>query len=141
MINAIKRINFVALQAKPNPTPVSHEEYTTQALIDKLTVNLGSIKTEIIPADTSADPIEVSKYYWQARRLVYWLPVLKVPSNEFVINLSDLSGKIRQELKGLDSKTLQYVLKQSVTKIFENIDADAYHSRSLGKNLRVRLEA
>jgi hypothetical protein len=88
----------------------------------------------------SVKKLTVRKYYRQARELMKWIPIAK-PSPEFVINASDLSPKVIEELEvRIDNpSTLSYILKQAAGRVFENLDFDYYHL-SVARNLRVRIE-
>ena len=80
----------------------------------------------------------VRKYYSQARDLMKWIPIAK-PSPPFIIYLSDLTPQIKNEFKQLAVSTLQYVLKQAVGRLFENLDFKGYHL-SIARSLTARLE-
>jgi hypothetical protein len=57
-----------------------------------------------------------------------WIPISK-PSPVFVINISDLTPRIKSEIAAISqtTTTLQYVLTHAVGRIFENLDFDYYH--------------
>ena len=61
------------------------------------------------------------------------------PAPYFIINLSDLHKSLRAELSGLDKETRQFVLKQAVGRIFEDINSDLFHN-SISRVLKVRFE-
>src|SRR5712691_6465805 len=61
------------------------------------------------------------------------------PVPYFVINLSDLPKELRTELSSLDKHTRQFVLKQAVSRIFEDINSDLFHS-SISRVLKVKFE-
>ena len=69
------------------------------------------------------------------------VPIARLPSNEFVINISDITPAIRKEIESVANspKILQYILTQAAGRIFENLDFEYYHL-SLARNLRVRFE-
>ena len=67
-----------------------------------------------------------------------WIPISK-PKAIFVIYTSDLTPRIYCELKSLDKHAAQYVLKESVKRIFENIDFKFYHEH-IEDNLDVVIE-
>ena len=115
------------------------EYWTIECLVDKLSLNLCSIRQTIINDNGIA--ITIRKYYAQARELMKWIPIARLPSNEFVINISDISPEIVKEIESVASnhKTLQYVLTQAAGRIFENLDFEYYHL-SVARNLRVRFE-
>ena len=85
------------------------------------------------------------KYYQQARKLRPLIPISKpaelVPP--FIINLSDLTPRIRKELKEFidanNEKEVYFLLKEIATKFFENIDYEYAHD-SILSHLVARLE-
>jgi hypothetical protein len=134
-----------------NPPPKEHktddklqqteeqELWTTECLVDQLFLCLAATK-EYIATNKNDGTIPVKKYYSQARRLMKWIPIAR-PAPEYVINISDLSPKVRKEIESIiDSPTtLQYVLTQVVGRIFENINFDYYHL-SIARYLKVKFE-
>jgi hypothetical protein len=63
---------------------------------------------------------------------------LKKDVPPFKVSLSHLSPKILFELSQLDDKDTKFVLKQSVGRIFEDINFDLYHN-SISEKLEVLL--
>jgi hypothetical protein len=124
-----------ALQEKDK----QEEIWTTERIVDEVFLNLAG-KTEYVTIEENDRSIPVKKYYRQARKLMKWIPIAK-PSPEFVINISDLTPKVRKEIESISAyrDTLQYVLTQAVGRIFENLDFEYYHL-SIARNLRVRFE-
>ncbi len=104
-------------------------------LIEVLFLQLAKIK-EIL--HYNGKKVTIYKYYNQALRMWNWIPISK-PKAIFVINISDLTPRIYCELKSLDKHTAQYVLKESVRRIFENIDFKFYH-KHIEDNLEVVLD-
>jgi hypothetical protein len=90
--------------------------WSTERLIDELFLELDNVK-EI---DENSGLIK-RKYEEQAKWLIHRIPVYR-PAPPYIINLSDLSTRIKEELADLDNKTLDYVLKGSISRIFEGID-------------------
>jgi invasion protein IalB len=115
------------------------EYWTIECLIDQLFLNLCSIKQTIINDNGRA--VTIRKYYALARNLMRWIPIARLPSNEFVINISDIRPAVRKEIESVANKhkTLRYILTQAVGRIFENLDFEYYHL-SVARNLRVRFE-
>jgi hypothetical protein len=115
------------------------EEWTTEHSVDELFLDLVKIKEVILSDDGKTIPVR--KYYRKARQIMYWIPVVRLPSNEFVIYISDLSRRVRMDIESLidTPKTLRYVLTKAVGRIFENLDFEYYHL-SMARNLRVRIE-
>jgi hypothetical protein len=105
-------------------------------LIDKLFLQLAGTKIILKHEDKT---IRVYKYYNQAFRLRKQIPIAK-PTPQFVVNISDLELRTIAELKTLDKDGAQYILKQAVGRIFENIDSKQYHL-SIARKLKVRFDA
>jgi hypothetical protein len=115
------------------------EYWTIECLIDQIFLNLCGTRQTII--NDNGRSVTIRKYYAQARELMRWIPIARLPSNEFVINISDIRPEIREEIESIanNHKILQYVLTQVVGRIFENLDFEYYHL-SVARNLRVRFE-
>lgn len=77
------------------------------------------------------------KYYNEAFDLLSIGAYNPVPF--FIINLSDLPERLRTELSSLDKQTRQFVLKQAVGRIFEDINSDLFHN-SISRVLKVKFE-
>ena len=92
------------------------EAWSTERLIDELFLELDNVK-EI----DEKSGLTKRKYEEQAKWLMHRIPVYR-PAPPFIINLSDLPTRIKEELADLDNKTLDYVMKESIGRIFEGID-------------------
>jgi hypothetical protein len=110
------------------------EYWAEECLIDELFLQLAGTK-EIVKHNGRR--VNVYKYYNQAFRLLRWIPIAK-PTPEFIVNMPDLTTRIIAELKALEKDGSQYVLKQAVGRIFENINFRQYHL-SIARNLEVVL--
>ena len=115
---------------------------TTNYLIDWLKshlakvigINTGEVSyRELIQHQTFGD----RKYYNQAFDLLVIGAYKPVPY--FIINLSDLTQELRSELSNLDKQARQFVLKQAVGRIFEDINSDFFHN-SISRVLKVKFE-
>jgi hypothetical protein len=136
----------MATKSESTPPPAlqekdeyEEEKWTTERIVDEVFLNLVAT-TEIITIEGNGRSIPVKKYYRQARELMKWIPIAR-PSPEFVINICDLTPKVRKEIESISAyhETLQYVITQAVGRIFENFDFECYHL-SIARNLRVRFE-
>ena len=109
--------------------------WLTSYLIDHLKLHLATY-TEVI-TDNEGKTVEVRIYYYQA------LQMLKIgaynPASAYVIRFSHLTSRLQTELNELDVIDLNYVLKQSVSRIFEDINIDLYHN-SISRMLRIDLQ-
>ena len=110
-------------------TKVTKEAWSTERLVDELFLELDNVK-EI----DEKSGLTKRKYEEQAKWLMHRIPVYR-PAPAFIINLSDLSTRIKEELADLDDNTLDYVLKETIGRIFEGID-QRYFRLSVRRFLR-----
>ena len=109
---------------------------TTNYLIDRLKLHLS--KNTISETEKEEHKIFGDrKCYNQAFGLLR-IGIYK-PTPYFIINLSDLSEELLKELSSLDKLTRQLVLKQTVGRIFEEINSDLFH-KSIFRVLQVKFE-
>jgi hypothetical protein len=106
---------------------------TTNYLIDRLKFHLSNTEAERDEGKIFGD----RKYYNQAFDLLR-IGAYK-PTPYFIIYLSDLNAELRKELSSLDKLTRQFVLKQTVGRIFEDINSDLFH-KSVSRVLQVKFE-
>lgn len=113
----------------------SAKPWLTSYLIDHLKLHLATY-TEVI-TNNEGKTAEVRIYYCQALRM------LKIgaynPAPAYVIRFSHLTSRLQTELNELDDIDLSYVLKQAVSRIFEDINVGLYHN-SISRMLRIILE-
>ena len=124
-----------SLEIKRVLNDIDIEFWTIEHLIDELFLQIAK-KREII--NYKDKKFTIYKYYYQALRMWKGIPISK-PKAKFIVNISDLTPRIYCELKSLENHTAQYVLKESVRRIFENIDFKLYHEH-IENNLEVVLE-
>jgi hypothetical protein len=127
-----------------NGKPSIVERWTEECIIDELFLQLATTKNIVLHNGKCG--ITVWKYYDQAFKLYRHIPLsppegleqegqYRIP--KFVIDLSDLSSRLYAELRCVNDP--QYVAKQAVGRLFENIvGARAYHLNITPK-LRVEL--
>jgi hypothetical protein len=118
------------------PDAKDRQYWIEEYLIEEVFLRLAGTK---ILVKHDGKSVSVHKYYSQALRLQKWIPIAK-PTPEFVINASDLTVRLVSELKALDEAGAQYVLKQAVGHIFENINSRQYHL-SIARKLKVILQS
>jgi hypothetical protein len=96
-----------------NPTTViaDQREWTTNRAIQNLKYELATF---------------TDKDYEQAQYLIYRIPVHR-PTPHFKVYISDLSERMKEELGSYNRKSLTFVLKQAIGRIFEDIHAEYYH--------------
>jgi hypothetical protein len=101
--------------------------WSTNYLIDRLKQRLASV----------VDSFDNRVYYFQALKYLTAGACDPVPS--FIVNLSDLTPRLIDELNALDQIDHKFVLKQAVGRIIEDIDFQLYHN-SISKVLEVKLK-
>lgn len=109
-------------------------------LIDRLKQHLSTIERPMTDDDIEDYKnnrfFDARKYYDQAHKSLIFGALKPVP--RFLVHLSDLSKKLINELCELDKESREYVIKQAVGRIFEDINCDLYHD-SISKVLKVEL--
>ena len=134
LVKAINMTKLIFDKEKDRP----NDEWTTERLVEELFLDLARAKEKMLEGE---QPIAVSKYYRQAKEIMFLISVTR-PTVPFIVNVSDFSTKVMQELEKLhrlgDIKTISYVLTSAVGKIFENVNFEYYHG-SIMRNLKVRL--
>ncbi len=124
------------------------DEWSDSYLVDNLkqhlaTVELSKSKTQTDLLDTPNDKFNekfclISNRHYVNQAFHYLKIGILSPVPEFLISLSDLSPKLVKELALLDKETREFVLKQAVGRIFEDINSKLYHN-SISSVLNVRL--
>jgi hypothetical protein len=112
--------------------------WTSAKIAEDLAFLLCTIFSATVDEKTG-DILIAHRYYDQAEKILYRIPVWKPPP-PFLIDLFDLTKKIKQELKDLrksDPRIFESVVKKAVEIIFENINAKYYHL-SVARHLRVK---
>jgi hypothetical protein len=104
-------------------TELADESWTTNKLIEEVYLNLMSVNKGF-----------TRKYEEQAENLIYRIPIYK-PTPYFYVELGALSYKIKKELRALNDKALDKVMKEAIGKIFENIN-EQYFLISVKKLLK-----
>jgi hypothetical protein len=114
--------------------------WTTDRLIQEVYICLAKVK-ERVPERNGAFYI-TSKYEKQAREKIYKIAIYRPPPR-FIINISDLSLRVKTELevicKESNKRTVLILLKEVAGRFFENLDFVYYHT-SIKSLLQVRLE-
>ncbi len=96
----------------------------------------GKLKDELYKRLVSVKIDGKRKYEEQAKHLFYRIPVYN-PTPEFVINQSDLSPRLIEELESLDDKQLDEVIKEVLEWIYESISKE-YFLLSIHRNNLIR---
>jgi hypothetical protein len=113
------------------------ESYTLWGLIDEVYLSMLFSKEAI--SNDSGNRIIVCKYYLQAWKLERLISVGNPPPY-YVINLSDLTPKLKQAIRELPDEVKDFVFNQAIGRIFENVNPRLYHL-SIVRRLRWKLES
>ena len=119
----------------------NRDYWTEEYLIEQIFLQLAGTEQTIVNPNNGKN-IVISKYYRQASDLKDWIPRTRQEGKKysvpkFIINKSDLELRLIAELRSAENP--EYILKQAVGRIFENLDFKQYHL-SIARNLKVRLE-
>ena len=102
--------------------------WTTERLKEETFLSLARVQEKIV--NEEGESLTVRKYYRQAREKMYWIPISK-PTTPFIVHISDLSDKVRNELddycKTVGKGLFTRILKEVAGKFFENLDFEYYH--------------
>jgi hypothetical protein len=112
------------------------EVWTREYLVDRLFFEMLEIRDEAEGWEDYQYRGQKKKYYDRATDAIKM--AAGRPSPVFVINISDLTFKLRHELAGLSRDTLDYVVMQAIERICENENCKLYHltlKRCLGWRL------
>jgi hypothetical protein len=121
----------------------SNDDWTQDCLVGRLKQQLATVEIGINDykdnlGDKRIFNLETRKYYNRAHHFLKIGAFKSAPG--FVVNLSDLTPKLIEELYSLDEYDRNYVLKQATARIFEDVNFELYHN-SVSNVLKVRLES
>jgi len=134
----IDESNFLASQNRLQQVTPYHpgcSAMTEACLVDCLKQNLATIM-ECIKVSGTEKIYDNRKYYNQVHNLLKIGAFKPVP--HFPVSVSDLWPPMLKELRVLDKRDRNFVLKQAVGRIFEDVNSKLYHS-SISRVLEVRL--
>ena len=128
--------------------PVDSVVWSIECTVDELQLDLCRVKEEIlidrgfyVDGKRSIKKLTVKKYLQTSPR-TDGVDTKDKNIPEFVINSSDLSPKVIEELEvRVDNpEAFGYILREAAGRIFENLDFKRYH-QSVARSLKVRLES
>src|SRR5215813_4045114 len=134
----IDESNFLASQNRLQQVTPYHPECSAMieaCLVDCLKQNLTTIM-ECIKVSGTEKIYDNRKYYNQVHNLLKIGAFKPVP--HFPVSVSDLWPPMLKEFRVLDKRDRNFVLKQAVGRIFEDVNSKLYHS-SISRVLEVRL--
>lgn len=108
--------------------------YTSAALKDEFALQLSTAADYKIDSETNHIEIKY-KYHHYAQKLLDLTSISKIEDiPEFEIKLSDLSPILKQELENLDKETLNEVVVDAISRLYESINFKRFReSRIIGK--------
>jgi hypothetical protein len=113
------------------------EQWTVEYLVDRLFFELMEIKDEAEGWEDYQQKGQKKKYEERGRDAIKM--AAGQPPPIFVINISDLTLRLRLELASLDMDSLDYIVRQAIERICENVNSKLYHL-TLKKSLGWRFE-
>jgi hypothetical protein len=129
--------------AKKVTTNEEQEKWTTEAVVDEMAYRLCTFKVAAVACtldfnkknydqyNENGSEIHVSnRYIKQAERLIYRIPIWRPPP-EFLVSLSDLTPRLRSELKQLLKANLyeivNYIMQHALAVVFECVNERYFH--------------
>lgn len=114
------------------PDPVIKKYYTTAALKDRLTKQLSStLETNGNSENT------VYKYHEYAKKLLYKINIFK-PIPIFEISIVDLSQELIKEFQMLHDETLNEIVIDAISRLYECVDFDYYRTSEIRGKIKWR---
>jgi hypothetical protein len=125
--------SVIVLRKLSRPQADDSQSWSIQYLIDELTISLleiyvefcmlGGLEREARKQDLRNLGRGVLRrlYEEQARYKMYRIPVFRPPP-VFVIYLKHLNNRVKQELSGLDWETKDFVMREAIGRVFEQVD-------------------
>jgi hypothetical protein len=113
------------------------ENWTTEYLVDRLFFEMLEIKDKAQGWEDYQHKGQRQKYYRRARDAIKM--AAGRPSPIYVINISDLTTRLKKELLDLRNDTLDYVVSEAIGRVCENVNPKLYHL-TLKKRLGWRVE-
>ena len=126
------------------------QPWSTQYLIDEITISLLDTKAVFCMLDGLTRDVRMQDiknlgrgvirrlYEAQARYKMYRMSIFQPPPT-FVVYLKHLDDRVKQELKSLDRETKDFVMREAIGRIFEQVDS-RYFLLSVKPLLRWRFE-
>ena len=125
----------------------SRELWTVEAVVDELAYRLCTFKIAAIACTLDFNKLNYdkynengneiytsNKYIKQAEQLIYRIPIWRPPP-EFLVNLGDLTFRLRAELRQLlkskSYETVNYIMQHALAVVFECVN-ERYFYLSIG---------
>ena len=121
------------------------ESWTSNYLLHRIKEKLGTVpisdshKTDLLdwyPVGHKNKVIDFRKYYNQAWHYLKMGAVKPIP--KYLVSLSELTPRLVRELAEYDKEARNYIVKQAVALIFQEINSELYHN-SIAYFLEVQL--
>lgn len=131
----LKPILVEVVKLQTSESEIEKRYYTTAALKDELAIRLSS--TAEYHIDPKFGHIEIDyKYYAYARKLLYLTGISINEFPVFEIQLLDISKEVQFELEQLDDETLNEVVVDAISRLYESINFRYFHTSSIGGKIR-----
>ena len=129
-----EELKNIDINKEQNVVDSYRTRYTISATIEKIKKVLASVKS----TDLEENNIDEREYYYQAHHFQKLGLYKREDAPAFKVKLNHLPQDIIYELSTFDTNTRRFVLKQAVSRIFEDINFDLYHD-SISSRLEVSL--
>jgi hypothetical protein len=124
---------------EPNDKNLSYKSWTADHTRDELTLQLFITKSTQLDGNTLT-VLTVNQYQKLAESVLYRTDLCK-PAPEFLINESDLTSRLRNELERLrksSQKMFDKIVADSVQTILESVDKQYHHVSGIPYKVRWR---
>jgi hypothetical protein len=106
------------------------EEWTVEYLVDRLFFEMLELSDDAQGWEDYPRREQKKKYYDRAHDAIKM--AAGRPSPSFVINASDLTTRLQNELSDLKADTLDYVVNEAIGRVCENVNSKLYHLTLIG---------
>jgi hypothetical protein len=113
----------------------TNEIWSDDYIVSRLKEHLAHVKTDLLD---NGKILDSRKYYNQCYHYLKLGACDPATVQCYFISISDLSYDLIKNLASLDFQDRKFVLKQSVGRLFEDIDSALYHG-SISRVLQVKL--
>ena len=103
----------------------NQEDWTTEYIVDRLFFEMTESTDDAQGWEDYQHKGQRKKYY--ARALDAIKMAAGIPSPIFVINTSDLTARLQNELSELKDDSLDYVVTEAIGRVCENVNSKLYH--------------
>jgi hypothetical protein len=101
------------------------EYWTTEYIVDRLFFEMTESIDDAQGWDDYQHKGQTKKYYDRARDAIKM--AAGRPSPIFIINITDLTTRLKRELSELKADTVDYIVTEAIGRVCENVNSKLYH--------------